>query len=148
MTREFACIICVCVSFALTSLSKAQHDQLAVKVELSKHQYLKCEPIFATFSFINTGVTPIAVLKHLNIIVKDSNGKSYPDWYDSIATRDSWDETFTLAPHDTLSFIVDLLTTYAHGRRQLRYIHTRTFYEPGFYTIQATSEANEAVIPS
>jgi hypothetical protein len=43
-----------------------------------------------------------------------------------------------LDPHDTVSQVVDLLPLFANGRHQLREFHTRTFFEPDSYSVQAS----------
>src|SRR5258707_516494 len=92
-----------------------------LRVNLSKPNFLLCEPVFVTISIVNTGKTPLKVRKlylpfrDLKLIITNSAGKAYPLAYTSTLQRDP-SRSVTVEPDDSASVVVDLLPLYADGK--------------------------------
>jgi hypothetical protein len=131
----------------------AQHADLHLRIGLSRHDFLVGEPVFATVSLVNDGDSAVEVhrlylpYEYIKIIVKNSKGKVFPLNYGKTTARDSM-RSVRLQPHDSETVTVDLLPLYAPGDKTARKLHTKTFFSPGLYTVQARFDTRSRRIAS
>jgi len=128
----------------ISQMMFAQGTGLLINLVLSKQEFLVGEPIFVEISLVNTGNAPIQIRRfylgfdYFKIVVKDQAGNEYPYGMHRSEVPPDSTASIKLQPHDTISRVVDLLPLLGKGKYQLRDIHTRTFFEPGSYTAQAS----------
>jgi len=145
MNRFSSFALTLVLTLAVSRHAAAQDQDLLLRLGLSKHQYVVSEPVFLRTSLINTGDSAISVRRlylphgYFNIVINNSSGKTFPLAYEATTARDST-RSVKLEPHDSASIVIDLLPLYAEGEQILRKMHTKTFFDPGSYTVRATFE--------
>ncbi|MBA4313042.1 MAG: hypothetical protein C0417_10480 [Chlorobiaceae bacterium] len=140
--------ICCCSLLFSPNIAITQQDKLEIKLDISKNIFLKSEPILANIFVINRTNEMIYVKRlilvydYFEILVTDATGKVFPCAYGRDMDPNVPHDTVSLGPNKSISQIIDLLPMYANGKRNLRNVHTRTYFEPGSYTVQAIYEIN------
>src|SRR5260221_4244314 len=102
--------------FLVVQILAASQNEFNVIVELTKKNYLKSEPVFATISLHNSATFPILIVAEFEIIVKDGSGKQYPHRAPVVvSSTNSWKDTLTLQPRSKHSELYDLTPYFGGG---------------------------------
>ncbi len=136
--KKLILLAAVCGSYSLA----APPNPLVLSLELTKQSYLKGEAVFATVTLANLGETklkikwPYLAYDYFEMYITDDLDRTYLYYNKRKETPDSV-LTLSLAPGDSEYQVMDLLPLYGAGKPILRQDHTKTFFPPGTYRIQA-----------